>query len=150
MNFGLLKLKDDLSIYFYFLDQEDENYLYLWDLLIPNAIGCVVVCDYNDSDSFKKNVEINNLDKIKLNSNDFLFHAGTSKNDNKILATGGSVLNLVSLSDDFSSSKKKIITAKTIREKIENFWVAPLCKRAERKAMLKSALLTDNYSSKIN
>jgi len=70
---------------------------------------CVVLCSKGYPDNFKKKVEINNLDKIKLNSNNFLFHAGTSKNDGKILATGGRVLNLVSLSEDFSSSKKKII-----------------------------------------
>ena len=70
---------------------------------------CIVLCSKGYPDNFKKKVEINNLDKINLNSNDFLFHAGTSKNDDKILATGGRVLNLVSLSDDFSSSKKKII-----------------------------------------
>ena len=33
-------------------------------------------------------------------------------------------------------------------DKIENFCVAPLCKRAERKAILKSSLLTDIYSFK--
>jgi len=43
---------------FYFLDQENENYLYLWDLLIPHAIGCVVVCEFNKPEIFKKNVEI--------------------------------------------------------------------------------------------
>ena len=70
---------------------------------------CIVLCSKGYPDNFKKKVEINNLDKIKLNSNDFLFHAGTSKNDGKIFATGGRVLNLVSLSEDFTSSKKKII-----------------------------------------
>ena len=45
-------------------------------------------------------------------------------------------------------SKKKIIVAIIIRERIENFWLAPLCKRAERKAILKSSLLTDIYSFK--
>ena len=37
-----------------------------------------------------------------------------------------------------------------VREKIENFWVAPLCKRAERKAILKSSLLTDIFLVKTN
>jgi hypothetical protein len=40
--------------------------------------------------------------------------------------------------------------AKMIKDNIENLWEAPLCKRAERKAMLKSSLLTDIYSVKIN
>ena len=48
------------------------------------------------------------------------------------------------------TSKKKTTKATIIREKIENFWVAPLCKRAERKAILKSSLLTDIYSVKAN
>ena len=48
----------------------------------------------------------------------------------------------------YQGSKKKIIKAITIRDKIENFCVAPLCKRAERKAILKSSLLTDIYSFK--
>ena len=46
--------------------------------------------------------------------------------------------------------EKKIINATIIREKIENFWLAPLCKRAERKAILKSSLLTDIFSVKTN
>ena len=49
-----------------------------------------------------------------------------------------------------SNSKKNITKATIIREKIENFWVAPLCKRAERKAMLKSSLLTDIFLVKTN
>ena len=39
----------------------------------------------------------------------YLFHAGTIKKDNKIYAVGGRVLNFVSVSDNFSDSKKNII-----------------------------------------
>ena len=42
------------------------------------------------------------------------------------------------------------LTKGNLREKIENFCVAPLCKRAERKAILKSSLLTDIFSVKTN
>ena len=38
-----------------------------------------------------------------------MFHAGTAQKDNKIYAIGGRVLNFVSLSDDFSESKNKVM-----------------------------------------
>ena len=46
---------------------------------------------------------------IKLDINENLFHAGTTKKDNKIYATGGRVLNFVSISDNFTIAKKNII-----------------------------------------
>ena len=70
---------------------------------------CVVVCSKGYPDKFQKNVEIENLKNIKLNADEFLFHAGTSKKNSKMYAIGGRVLNFVSLSDDFASAKKSII-----------------------------------------
>ena len=58
---------------------------------------CVVVCSKGYPDKFKKNIEIENLKKIKLNKDDFLYHAGTKREEEKIYATGGRVLNFVSL-----------------------------------------------------
>ncbi len=69
---------------------------------------CVVVCSKGYPDEFKKNIEIKNLKKIKLNKDDFLYHAGTKKKEEKIYATGGRVLNFVSLSDNFKTAKEKI------------------------------------------
>tara|TARA_B100000900_G_scaffold294857_1_gene253573 strand:- start:241 stop:1503 length:1263 start_codon:yes stop_codon:yes gene_type:complete len=70
---------------------------------------CVVICSKGYPESFKKNIEINNLDKINLSSKEFLFHAGTLQENEKIYAIGGRVLNFVCLSGDYSSSRKKII-----------------------------------------
>ena len=70
---------------------------------------CVVLCSKGYPDKFKKNVEIKNLEDIKLNKNDYLFHAGTIKKDEKIFAIGGRVLNFVSLSDDFSTSRNNVL-----------------------------------------
>jgi phosphoribosylamine---glycine ligase len=70
---------------------------------------CVVVCSKGYPDVFKKDIEIKNLDNIKLNSNQYLFHAGTSKKNEKVYAVGGRVLNFVTLSDDFSDARKTII-----------------------------------------
>jgi phosphoribosylamine--glycine ligase len=69
---------------------------------------CVVLCSKGYPEEFKNNVEIKNLENITLNSNNYIFHAGTLKKENKIFAVGGRVLNFVSLSENFSESKKNV------------------------------------------
>tara|TARA_B100000686_G_C16748486_1_gene950973 strand:+ start:84 stop:1349 length:1266 start_codon:yes stop_codon:yes gene_type:complete len=70
---------------------------------------CVVLCSKGYPEKYKTNVEIPNLDKIKNNENTFIYHAGTKINKNKILATGGRVLNFVSISDNFKNSRDLVI-----------------------------------------
>ncbi len=70
---------------------------------------CIVVCSKGYPDKFNKNVEISNINKIMLNDNEFLFHAGTIKIGDKIFSNGGRVLNFVSLSDNFSKARKNIL-----------------------------------------
>jgi phosphoribosylamine--glycine ligase len=70
---------------------------------------CIVMCSKGYPDEFQKNVVIENLDNIKLNTNEYLFHAGTLNRDEKIYAMGGRVLNFVSISDNFSNAKKNLI-----------------------------------------
>ena len=70
---------------------------------------CIVMCSKGYPDSYQENIEIRNLNKIHLNNNEFLFHAGTIKNNKKIYATGGRVLNFVGLGDDFSDAKKSAL-----------------------------------------
>ena len=67
---------------------------------------CIVLCSKGYPDKYEKNVEIENINKLKLTETDFIFHAGTSKKNNKIYATGGRVLNFVSISDEFSNARK--------------------------------------------
>ncbi len=70
---------------------------------------CIVLCSNGYPDKFKKNIEIPNIENIKLNSSEYLFHAGTIKKNKKIYAVGGRVLNLVAISDDFNTAKKNVI-----------------------------------------
>ena len=70
---------------------------------------CIVLCSNGYPDEFKKNVTIENLDKISLDKNEYLFHAGTIKKNDTIEAVGGRVLNFVSVSEDFKNAKKCII-----------------------------------------
>ena len=69
---------------------------------------CVVLCSKGYPETFKKNVIIKNFNSINLDEKDYLFHAGTKKNNNQIFATGGRVLNFVSLSDNFYDAREKI------------------------------------------
>jgi phosphoribosylamine--glycine ligase len=70
---------------------------------------CIVMCSNGYPDKFQKNIEIENIKKIKLSNNEYLFHAGTSIKNKKVYAISGRVLNVVSLSQDFNISRKNII-----------------------------------------
>ena len=70
---------------------------------------CIVMCSNGYPENFEKNIEIENLDKIILNNNDYLFHAGTIKKDNKYYSVGGRVLNFVSMSDEFITARTNIL-----------------------------------------
>ena len=68
---------------------------------------CVVLCSKGYPEIYKNNIEIKNLKDIKLNQNEFIFHAGTKKEKNKILSNGGRVLNFVIRSDSFKNNREK-------------------------------------------
>ena len=70
---------------------------------------CVVVCSNGYPDEFKKDIEIENINSIELNEHNYLYHAGTTQKEEKIYAIGGRVLNFVSLSNNFSDAKLKIM-----------------------------------------
>ena len=69
---------------------------------------CVVLCSNGYPDSFKKSVEIKNLEKIKLDKQEYIFHAGSLKKEGKTYAIGGRVLNFVALSDEFINARQMI------------------------------------------
>ena len=69
---------------------------------------CVVLCSKGYPDNYEKNIKINNFEKLILNENNYLFHAGTEKKENNIVAIGGRVLNFISLSDDLTDARQNI------------------------------------------
>jgi len=69
---------------------------------------CVVLCSKGYPDTYQKNILINNLENLILDKNNFIFHAGTKKENDKIYATGGRVLNFVSLSDNFLQARDEV------------------------------------------
>ena len=72
---------------------------------------CVVLCSKGYPEKYEKNLLIENLDKIEISKNEYCFHAGTTKIENKIYASGGRVLNFVCLSENFAEARKKIINS---------------------------------------
>jgi phosphoribosylamine--glycine ligase len=69
----------------------------------------IVLCSKGYPGKYKKNLEINNLNKIKLSNFDLIFHAGTKFIDSKIISTGGRILNFTSLGNSYLNIRKKII-----------------------------------------
>jgi|TARA_B100001063_G_scaffold163074_1_gene152172 phosphoribosylamine--glycine ligase len=70
---------------------------------------CIVLCSKGYPDDYKKNLEINNINEIDLENNDFIFHAGTSEKNSKIYSNGGRVLNFVVKSNEFKISRDRAI-----------------------------------------
>ena len=69
---------------------------------------CVVLCSNGYPDKYNNEILIENIEKIDLNENNFIYHAGTKKIGNKIYSNGGRVINFVSLSSNFKESRDKI------------------------------------------
>ena len=84
----------------------------IWNFIYNNWNNkkslCVVLCSKGYPETYSKNTEIKNINKIELNADDYLFHAGTIKKGDTTLAVGGRVLNFVSLSNSFEKSRNRI------------------------------------------
>ena len=70
---------------------------------------CIVLCSRGYPDKFINNVKIDNLNNLKLNNNDFIFHAGTKERNDEVFSNGGRVLNFVCLSNSFKTSRERAI-----------------------------------------
>jgi len=70
---------------------------------------CVVLCSNGYPGIYQNEVLIEDIDKIKLEKNNFIFHAGTKIKEGKIYSNGGRVLNFVALSNNFKESRDRVI-----------------------------------------
>ena len=70
----------------------------------------VVLCAKGYPGAYKKNIKINNIEKIKLSKNDFIYHAGTKFMKNILRSNGGRVLNITSIGDNYKKIRTKIIS----------------------------------------
>jgi phosphoribosylamine--glycine ligase len=103
----LPKLKTDINeIFLACCDEELNNVNIEWT---DKKSLCIVVCSKGYPEKFKKNIEIKNLSKIKLDKDEYLFHAGTIDKESRVFAVGGRVLNFISLSENLTSARDKVI-----------------------------------------
>ena len=116
----LPRLQTDISDIFLACCEEKLNDLNIkWS---SKKSLCIVVCSNGYPDKYKKHIEIKNLDTIHLNINDFIFHAGTERKDDKLYSVGGRVLNFISISDSFAKAKENIIKNLNTLNWLEGFY----------------------------
>ena len=103
----LPKLKSDLmEIFISCCDKKLNEVEIKWS---EKKSLCIVLCSKGYPDKYKKNILVNNLEKIENNSNNLCFHAGTVILNNQVYAMGGRVLNFVALSENFLSARNKVL-----------------------------------------
>ena len=71
---------------------------------------CVVLCSKGYPDKYQNDILIENTEKLDLDNNDFIYHAGTKKIGDKVYSNGGRVISFVSLSSNFKESRDKIFS----------------------------------------
>ncbi|MDC3295378.1 phosphoribosylamine--glycine ligase [Candidatus Pelagibacter sp.] len=71
---------------------------------------CIVLCSKGYPDKYNNEILIENIENLKLNEDDYFFHAGTKKINDKVYSNGGRVINFVSLSSNFKNGRDKVIS----------------------------------------
>ncbi len=70
---------------------------------------CIVLCSKGYPDKYEKNLELKNIKNIKLEENDYIFHAGTEIDNSKVYSNGGRVLNFVVKSKNLRDAREHAI-----------------------------------------
>mgnify|MGYP001422787890 CR=1 FL=1 len=70
---------------------------------------CIVLTSKGYPEKFKNNIEIDELPKLKLKDNEYIFHAGTKILNNRIYSNGGRVLNFVSKTKNLKEGRNNLI-----------------------------------------
>ena len=104
----LPKLKTDFNKVIKACVEKNLNTLDLeWD---DEKSLCVVLCAKGYPDKYGNEILIENIENLKLDEDDYFFHAGTKKINDKVYSNGGRVINFVSLSSNFKNSRDKAIS----------------------------------------
>ena len=69
----------------------------------------IVLCSKGYPGKYDKNKLIQNMKKIKLSKNEFIFHAGTKSKNGKVYSNGGRVLNISSMGNNFKKIRENIL-----------------------------------------
>ena len=83
---------------------------------------CVVLCSNGYPEKYVNEILIDNIEKITLEENEFIYHAGTIRKKNKIYSNGGRVINFVCLSSSFKTCRDKIFNLLNILNWSDGFY----------------------------
>ena len=70
----------------------------------------IVLCANGYPNNYKKNLKLSKIEKIKINKNVFIYHAGTKIKDGQLLSNGGRILNITSLGNKYLKIRHDIIS----------------------------------------
>ncbi|MCE5195389.1 MAG: phosphoribosylamine--glycine ligase [Nitrospiraceae bacterium] len=76
-----------------------------------DASVCIVAASKGYPGSYENGKIINGLDDVKKMDNTYVFHAGTSFNNNKITTSGGRVLGITALGNDIKDARDRAYEA---------------------------------------
>ncbi len=109
-----ITMRMDFDLYDYFVASVDGTLSMMPQITWKNQSSvCIVLASEGYPESYLKDEEITGFDLIPKNA--MVFHAGTKKQDGKILSNGGRVLGVTALGDTLTSA---ISNAYTAAEKI--------------------------------
>ena len=69
----------------------------------------IVLCSKGYPKKYENNIEIKDLENLNVDKNQFIFHAGTKLENNRIISNGGRVLNFVVNSSNFKDCRSQAI-----------------------------------------
>jgi phosphoribosylamine--glycine ligase len=109
-----ITMRMDFDLYDYFVASVDGTLSMMPKITWKNQSAvCIVLASKGYPESYPKDEEITGFDLIPKNA--MVFHAGTKKQDGKILSNGGRVLGITALGDTLASA---ISNAYIVAEKI--------------------------------
>jgi len=73
----------------------------------PQSAICVVMANQGYPDYYEKGSEIKNLDQAESDKDTVIFHAGTARENGKLLAVGGRVLGVTARADNIKQAQQK-------------------------------------------
>ena len=92
---------------------------------------CVVMCANGYPDTYQKGTEIKNLEAARKISDVKILHAGTAFSNDKIVANGGRVLNIIASADSFKEARLKAYEAVDLIDWKEGFIRRDIAVKAE-------------------
>ncbi len=97
---------DIVKIFIYALNNKLNKIKFEWK---KEKSMTIVLCTNGYPNKYRKKILIDNLEKINLEKNTFIFHAGTKFLNGNLYSNGGRVLNVTSTGKKFKNIRTKII-----------------------------------------